>query len=134
MSWVSVSMMCCPLPSLYFRPGSSRVSQLQPSHSLLFSGPCWRLQGKAIPAVMQKSSREETLREQSAGVERCFPWVFRAGGWEALPRCVATGGHCLAVIMAPNELPGTRWKMLWRAPLHRSEVQVKSSPGQKSQG
>lgn len=29
---------------------------------------------------------------------------------------------------------GFCWEMLWRAPLHRSKVQMKSSPEQKSQG
>lgn len=28
-------------------------------------------------------------------------------GWESLQLSVATGGHCLAIIITSNELPGT---------------------------
>lgn len=59
--------MCCTLPYLYLRSGSSRVTQFSPPLVLPSSGPCWRLQGQAIAAVIQKSSREETLREPSKG-------------------------------------------------------------------
>lgn len=48
------------------------------------------------------------LESQSACLKRCFLWMLGGiVGWESLQLSVATGGHCLAIIMTSNELPGT---------------------------
>ena len=101
--------MCCPLicTSGLGAPGSPNCSHLL---VLLFSGQHQMLQCEAISAEIGKFCGlwEKTLRKQRGLYEEMFLLsVEGIVGWESLQLSVATGGHCLAIIITSNEIPGT---------------------------